>query len=303
MKRAIITGATGALGTALIKELIKNNIEVLVFCREDSKRNANIPQSPLVGKIYCSLNGLSTLQNTSGKNYDVFYHLAWDGTINPYRNDMFLQNQNVKFALDAVDCAERFGCKKFVGAGSQAEYGRFEGVLKSDTPCFPENGYGIAKLCAGQMTREHAHQSGLEHVWVRILSLYGPNDGAQSLVMSTINKLKNGETPQFTRGEQMWDYLYSGDAATAFRLVGMQGIDGKIYPLGSGKAMPLKDYINLIRDVVSPAKELKFGDIPYSDRQVMHLQADISELNADTGFTPKTGFKDGIELIVGSVKE
>ena len=50
MKRAILTGATGAVGTALIKELIKNEIEVLVLCREGSVRNCCIPSHPLVTK-------------------------------------------------------------------------------------------------------------------------------------------------------------------------------------------------------------------------------------------------------------
>ena len=299
MKRAIITGATGAIGSALINELIDNNIEVLVLCRQGSKRNGNIPESKLVTKLYCDLQGLETLENNTGKQYDVFYHFAWDGTINPYRNDMYLQNQNAKYALDAVKCAKRFGCSKFIGAGSQAEYGRVEGLLKANTPCFPENGYGIAKLCAGQMTRELAHQLGMGHIWTRILSVYGPNDGNQSLVMSTINKLKNNEECSFTKGEQIWDYLYSKDAAKAFRLLGEKGIDGKIYPLGSGVGKPLKEYIEEIRDVVSPNKELRFGDIPYSDKQVMYLVADISELVKDTGFNPSTKFKDGIKEILG----
>lgn len=302
IKRVIITGATGALGTALVKELIENNIEVLVICREGSKRNGNIPESPIVQKIYCDLDDLATLRNDTGKEYDVFYHFAWNGTINPYRNDMHLQNQNVKYALDAVDCAKRFGCKKFVGAGSQAEYGRFEGILESSTPCFPENGYGIAKLCAGQMTREHAHQIGLEHVWVRILSLYGPNDGAQSMVMSTINKLLNGEIPQFTKGEQLWDYLYSGDAARAFYLLGDKGIDGKTYVLGSGQAKPLAEYIKIIRNAVNPGAEFVLGTIPYSPKQVMHLQADISVLKKDTGFEPVIDFEEGIKQIIMIIK-
>ena len=65
---------------------------------------------------------------------------------------MELQNNNVKYALQAVKAAKELGCTRFVGAGSQAEYGRVEGTLTPDTPAFPENGYGIAKLCAGQMT-------------------------------------------------------------------------------------------------------------------------------------------------------
>lgn len=182
MKRVIITGATGAIGTALIKELISNEIEVLVFCREGSKRNLQIPSHRLVTKQYCSLENLSTIENESHKTYDVFYHFAWEGTTGAVRDDMYLQNQNVRYALDAVAAANRFGCHTFIGAGSQAEYGRVEGLLKPDTPPFPETGYGIGKLCAGQMTREYAHQLGMRHIWTRILSVYGPNDNKKVLL-------------------------------------------------------------------------------------------------------------------------
>ena len=124
MKRAIITGATGSVGTALIKELVSNDVEVLVLCREGSKRNDNILKHPLVEKIYCSLDELEHLENDTGKVYDVFYHFAWQGTTGASRNDMYLQNKNVKYTLDAVGAAHRFGCHTFIGAGSQAEYGR-----------------------------------------------------------------------------------------------------------------------------------------------------------------------------------
>ena len=298
MERAIITGATGAVGTALVKELIKNNVEILVFCREGSGRNQQIPVHPLVTRKYCCLDQLSSIENDTGKNYDVFYHIAWEGTTGAARNDMYLQNQNVRYALDAVAVAKRFGCHTFIGAGSQAEYGRVEGLLTPETPAFPEMGYGIGKLCAGQMTREYARQLGMKHIWVRILSIYGPNDGAQSMVMSTINKLKNGEVPQFTKGEQMWDYLYSGDAAEAFRLLGEKGHNRKVYVLGSGKARPLAEYIKEIRDTVNPNAEIALGAIPYGEKQVMHLQADITELQNDIGFCPQMEFSMGIRTLM-----
>lgn len=298
MKRAVITGATGAVGTALIQELIKNNVETLVFCREGSARNSKIPESSLVTRKYCDLKELKTVQNDTGKDYDVFYHFAWAGTTGAARNNVHLQNQNVEYALDAVEAAKRFGCHTFIGAGSQAEYGRVEGLLKPDTPAFPEMGYGIAKLCSGQMTRMQAHQLGMRHIWVRILSVYGPNDGSQSMVMSTINKLKAGEVPQFTKGEQMWDYLYSGDAARAFYLVGEKGVDGKIYVLGSGLARPLAEYIKEIRDVVAPKGKIDLGAIPYGDKQVMFLQADITEIYKDTGWISTVKFDEGIRQII-----
>lgn len=300
MKRAIITGATGAVGTALIKELVSNGIEVLVFCRKGSKRNVQIPEHELVTRKYCALNEIATVQNDTGNDYDVFYYFAWEGTTGVARNNMYLQNQNVRYALDAVAAAKRFGCHTFIGAGSQAEYGRVEGFLKPDTPTFPEIGYGMGKLCAGQMTREYAHQLGMKHIWTRILSVYGPNDGAQSMVMSTIHKLKNGQVPEFTKGEQLWDYIYSGDAANAFRLLGEKGHDGRVYVLGSGHAEPLASYIEKIRDAVAPDAEIRLGAIPYSEKQVMHLEADISGLVEDTGFKPKVDFETGIKMILAN---
>ena len=300
MKRAIITGATGAIGTALIKELIKNNIEVLVFAREGSARNSKIPFSPLVTVKYCSLEDLADIQNDTGKEYDVFYHFAWGATTGAGRNDVYLQNLNVKYALDAVGAAKRFGCTAFIGAGSQAEYGRSETDLSPETPAFPETGYGMAKLCAGELTRMYAHQLGLRHIWVRILSVYGPNDGENSLVMFTINKLLAGEAPRLTKGEQIWDYLYSGDAAKAFLAIGKKGIDSKTYVLGGGNARPLADYIKDIRDVVSPNGELLLGANPYPENQVMYLKADISELTGDTGWVPTKAFKDGIKEILNT---
>ncbi len=303
MKSAIVTGATGAIGTALVSELIQNNIEVLVLCRRESKRSSIIPTHPLVTKKYCSLAEMHCMENRENKNYDVFYHLAWEGTIGNARNDMYLQNQNIEYSLDAVGLANRFGCSLFIGVGSQAEYGRFEGVLKPETPTFPENGYGIGKLTAGFMTREYAHQLGMKHIWVRVLSVYGPNDGAQSLVMSAISKLKSGEVPALTKGEQMWDYLYSKDAANAFYRLGESGNDGKTYVLGSGASRKLSEYIEIIRDAVDPSAELGFGMIPYSDKQVMYLCADISEISNDSGWHPKYSFEQGINEILSYCKD
>ena len=145
MRRAVISGATGAIGIALIELLLEHNIEILVFCRENSLRNSKIPDNPLITKIFCDLKDFGEFKNIPKVKYDVFFHFAWEGTTGEARNDMYLQNNNVRYALDAVKLAERLGCKLFIGAGSQAEYGRVEGVLKADTPANPENGYGIAK--------------------------------------------------------------------------------------------------------------------------------------------------------------
>lgn len=303
MKRVVITGATGAIGIALVNQMIRENVEVLVLCRKESNRNDSIPQHSLVNKKYCSLEELKSLDNASGQPYDVFYHFGWAGTTGPFRNDMHSQLQNVQYTLDAVEAAARLGCQKFVGAGSQAEYGRVEGVLNASTPPFPENGYGIAKLCAGQMSRILCEQKGIQHVWTRILSVYGPNDGNNSMIMSTINKLINNEIPALTKGEQQWDYLYSKDAAKALYLIGLYGKNGKIYCLGSGQTRPLLEYVKVMRDKIDKNAELGVGAIPYGEKQVMHLCADVADLAEDTGFVPDYTFEEGIVETINWYKE
>ena len=139
------------------------------------------------------------------------------------RNDMPLQTRNIASALQAAELAAKLGCNTFVGASSQAEYGRTEQLLSPETPVFPENGYGMAKLCAGQMGRIRCQELGIKHVWVRILSVYGPFDGPNTMVSATLRKLLCGEHAAFTPAEQQWDYLYSEDAARALFLVAEHG--------------------------------------------------------------------------------
>lgn len=298
MKRAVITGPTGAIGTALTEYLESRNVEVIAVVRPGSKRADRIKESRLVSRVECDISKLKELPDLIEGGADIFYHFAWEGTFGDSRNDMYLQNKNVKYALDAVEAAAALGCKKFIGAGSQAEYGRFEGKLNDKVPAFPENGYGIAKLCAGQMTGILAQQKGIEHIWTRILSIYGPYDGDNTMVTSTIRKLLAGETPACTKGEQMWDYLYSKDAAKAMYLLGLKGVSGRTYCIGSGNTAHLRDYIDCIKAAVNPDAKVDYGAVPYSDRQVMYLCADIEALKNDTGFTPDYTFEQGIKETV-----
>lgn len=303
MKNVIITGPTGSIGIALIKHLIMQNIHVLAICRKGSKRISNIPKSPLISVLELNLNELSQLPSLVSQSYDTFYHFGWDGTFGNSRNNMQGQLQNIQYTLDAVEAASALGCTRFIGAGSQAEYGRGEGKLSSTTPTFPENGYGIAKLCAGQMSRILCEQKNICHIWTRILSVYGPYDGENTMIMSTIRKLLNGEKPQFTKGEQQWDYLYSRDAGKAMYLLGNSGRHGKIYCIGSGKTRALSEYISIIKEYINPNAELGIGEIPYAPKQVMHLCADISELTTDTRFLPEYEFEQGIFETINWYKE
>lgn len=298
MKRAVITGPTGAIGTALISKLVREGTEVLAVCRKGSERRRNIPDHPLIDVIECNMQDIGDLPNMVNEKYGIFFHLAWQGASGAARNDMYVQNSNVKHSLDAVHAAKAIGCEVFIGAGSQAEYGRQNTKLSRQTPAFPENGYGMAKLCAGQMTRLECEKEGIKHIWARILSVYGPCDGEQTMIISTIRKLLSGKRPSLTAGEQMWDYIYSADAAEALYRMAEYGKNGAIYCLGSGRALPLSEYMKELRDSVDQDLELGLGDLPYSEKQVMYLCADIEELKNDTGFIPTHSFEEGIRSTI-----
>ena len=302
MQRVIVTGATGMIGWNLIEYLIGHRIEVLAIVNPNSIRKGCLPKHDLVRVLECDLDNIGTLQPEGV--YDVFFHLGWKGTYGTKREDVILQEQNVRIALEAVELASKVGCSIFVGAGSQAEYGsNYHVKLTGDLPAKPETGYGIGKYMAGLMTRKRCAQLGIRHEWVRILSIYGPGDGSHTMIMSGIEKLLKGAPPQYTKAEQQWDYLYVRDAVEALYLIAKNGVDGKIYCLGSGKTRELKDYIFAIRDAVSPQLQVNIGHLPYNSNQVMYLCADISELCEDTGFVVKTSFEEGIKETIRWVRE
>lgn len=294
MKKAIITGPTGAIGMALIDKLLREDVNVLAIVHRGSKRTRYIPKHPKLQLLEADLEDFANI-TLPEQDWEVFYHLAWGGTYGDARNDLECQIDNIRYTLDAVRLAHRSGCRTFIGAGSQAEYGRYEGVLRADTPTHPENGYGMAKLCAGQMSRQLCGQLGIRHIWTRILSVYGPYDGEKTMISSAIRDIMGGRQTHFTKGEQLWDYLYSGDAAEILYLLGLNGKADRTYMIGSGTARPLREYIETLAKKMGVAANLGIGDVPYVDKQVMHLEADIEPLKEDLGYVPKTTFDEGIK--------
>lgn len=298
MKKAVITGATGSVGRAIIDKLVQENVEVTVLYHDGSKRIDSVPTNRLIKKIRCSLDEMKSF-TPSENDLDVFYHLAWAGTTGAARDDAELQLKNIEYTLDAVNLAKRMGCRKFIGAGSQAEYGLCDKPLTPDTPTFPFTGYGMAKLAAGRLAMLHCRNLDIDFAWIRILSVYGKYDPENSVIKSAIRKFTTNEKAEFSKGEQLWDFLGARDAANAFYLVGCDDKHSeKTYCLGSGKAAPLREYIEKIHELCGSNSEIDFGAIPYSRNQVMFLQADISELTHDTGFVPSVSFESGIKELL-----
>ena len=300
MRSVVVTGATSMLGVSFINECVAQGTKVLALARENSKNLSRLSPSNLVEIVECDLSKMSELSTkmAANQNFDCFYHFGWQGTDKTERYDPQTQLENVQFTLDALNLAKYLGCKKFVGAGSQAEFGRATEKLSPNTPVNPESAYGVAKYSAYKLSKILARKLKIEHVWVRVLSVYGPFDSPDTMIMTGIRQLVEKNRPQYTKGQQLWDYLFSGDAGKAFYLIGEKGKDEALYCLGSGIARPLSDYVKIMRDAVDPRLEVGLGEIEYPANQVMYLCADIENLTKDTGFVPETDFETGIKKTI-----
>lgn len=296
MKSIVVTGATSMIGVALISEAIRNSIKVLAIVRENSKKINRIPKSDLIQVIPCNIDKLKSISWTNEK-YDVFYHFAWDYTKKEQRDAPILQEQNIKYTLDAVGLAKRLGCHKFIGAGSQAEYGHVDGVITPDTGIFPQTAYGMAKYAAGRLSQKLCIQYGMTHIWGRIFSVYGNYDNEGTMLVYAINQFMKKETARFSAATQMWDYLHETDAGKIFYLLGKSTGGSKTYCIASGKSRPLKEFIMELREAFGKDAVCEFaGDT--TDGKLPGLQADTSELEKDIGFVPGISFKEGIEKLI-----
>lgn len=298
MRKIVVTGATSMLGTATIEECLKNGIEVVAVVHRNSKNFYRLPKSPALKIVEANLNELVTYM-PDFNDADVFYHFAWSATTHMGRLNVDVQESNIRYTLDAVRLAQKCGCNKFVFAGSQAEYGLSDKPLTRETPIRPYTAYGVSKYAAEKLAEMLCASLRMTFVGLRIVSTYGVNDGANTLVSYIIDCYRKDVQPILTPCEQIWDYLYAEDAARAFRLLGQSTANG-IYIVGGGRGLALKSYVETIYRLITPRVPLVFGGKAYSENQVMYLVADISDLTRDTGFKPQISFEEGISRIINS---
>jgi len=298
MTSIAISGATSMLGIATVNACIEHGINVIAIVRKNSQNISRMPKSNLINVIECNLDDLKAIK--TDLKCDTFIHFAWSGANHEGRSNVDMQSHNIQYAIDAVELAHKMGCNKFIGAGSQAEYGPKYGDNADYSTENPNTAYGLAKRVAGKLTRMRCDQLDMIHVWTRIFSTFGYNDTPESMIMYAIRSMIDGSCGHYSNARQQWDYLFADDAGEMFYSLAQKAKKSTMVPIASGVHKALKDFIYDIRDTINPDAELTFED---NAEDLPGLSADITNLTNIIGDAKITPFKDGIKIILDKMRK
>lgn len=289
----LLTGATGFIGSAVLKQIIKDGNTPIVLKRPTSDLNSIKDIKGYKCFTYETLQEQQLIDDVKACRPDVFIHLAWHGTSGKERNEPFQVTDNIPLTLNAVEFAQKTGCRQWIGIGSQAEYGTPNRKVDESFPTNPTTAYGKAKLTCCQEAINLCRSYRMIGSWIRVFYIYGPEQGSDWLIPYLAREMSQGRSPKLTKCEQVLEYLYIDDAAEGILSIAYNQATG-IFNLGSGVAVPLKQIVETIREMVNPQIEVHYGAIEYRPNEVMLLQADISKIKEATGWAPKTDLQQGL---------
>lgn len=271
-----ITGASSFVGVEVCRYLTDKGHEVIAMTRRD---NEHLNEISAGGHLQVFRADMQTLaEKAKGVKADVFIHLAWAGTSHEDRNNPAIHEENVRLSLEYVRLAQRMGCQLYVDAGSQAEYGIVPGDITEKTPCHPFSAYGKAKLDLYRQSKELTKELGLKYIHLRILSVYGENDHPNTLIMSSLRKLKANEPIEMRSGGQKWNYVYVKDAARqigelALHAIADDAFKCEVYNIASNDTRKLSEFVEVMKEITGSKSELHFGG--YDPEKDVNLDPDM----------------------------
>lgn len=293
MKTAIITGAGGFIGSALVRKLLNTGVNVYAVGRNIVGMRSVINNSE-ARLIYGDFNNGLDLRKNINEDVDVFYHCAFAGGFDSNAlKDYDLQLLNTKYTCDAVKYAIELNAKKFVFV-STVNTVEIRSFIE-DEKFFPRYTciYGTAKLAAELIGKTLAKNNNMEFCTALVAMPYGENNKANNLPNIIIKQLLNGVRPKLIEGNNLYDLVYIDDVAAGLKAVGDMGIDFRNYYIGHRKLKTFRSWIIKMRDVIAPEIELGFGE--YTDSiAVDYTKVNLDALYNDTGFECEADFKSSI---------
>lgn len=307
MKSAIITGATGFIGSTLVKLLIDSDIKVLALGRKpwskvDPKR---LEANDLL--TYCQIN-MDEIEQLPERVAElgwevedgVFYNLAWGGKSKLSDLEIEHQINNIAWSGNALKAAKKINCNRFVHVGTMEEAFTSK-YLELDYHKNSEYNrhvvYSVAKMGSRNLLKVLAKEEGIDFMVGTNSHVMGPNDDKDSFLQVTLQKLIDGDELIFSTGEQIFDVISSYDCANAYKLIGEKGKPHQEYWIGSGEARPLKEYVKIMAELYPSGQKLQFGKFEYNDISLTLEDFSIKNLSEDTGYAPTMTYEQTVHQL------
>lgn len=289
--KVIITGATGFLGSHLVKTFLQKGHEVIIFKRSCSKIDRledTITQLHAYDVDRCSI----TQPFAAHNNLDVVIHAATSYGRKENVSEVF--EANTVFPLKLLETAVAFNVPVFINTDTfQNKHGNYN-YLRS---------YAISKKHFAEWGREFALSQLIHFINMRLEHLYGTGDSETKFTEYIINDcLHDAAEIKLTPGRQRRDFVYIDDVVAAFLAVAEKAMSGgwhQEYEVGTGKAVTIRKFAETVRCLTGAKTVLNFGALPYRENEIMKSQADIKPLK-NIGWLPKVNLQEGILKIISS---
>ena len=285
IKKAIVTGGAGFIGSNLVDYLINQGIEVIIIDDLSTGKKENINPKATFYNVDISKELISSKVPFEG--VDVVFHTAAKARVQPSIEDPMSFNEvNITGTLNILLAAHKAGVKRVVYSASSSCYGNARKFPTSeDHPTNPLSPYGLQKYVGEQYCKMFSEVYGLDTVSLRYFNVYGERmllEGAYCLVLGIFaKKMLEGKPLTINNdGEQRRDFTYVGDIINANMLAATrdENFKGDNFNIGNGHNYS----VNEVADMFG-------GDKIYGKKVLEPFQtlADNSKANLDLDWIPK----------------